>query len=227
MYVCLLSSKTDLHIQCCKIKMNYTFNIIFLNQKKSISSIYIISQWMTCCIQSLIVPCLKRHLENKSFFFLTKKESSKPLKAICHICKGTVLQVFCTWLELACRLFVYHPKEPICIIYMYPTCGWWTTCLPGKLWIQPGTFVENSIMSRMSEDWRPEQDAPGFVFNSTQDMGTRPRQKSSKEHASTHWFWAVCSQTPKLWASEKPVCPKPSRICVWNKATSASWLQAL
>lgn len=34
MYVCLLSSKTDLHIQCCKIKMNYTFNLIFLNQKK-------------------------------------------------------------------------------------------------------------------------------------------------------------------------------------------------
>lgn len=33
MYVCLLSSKTDFHIQCCKIKMNYTFNIIFLNQK--------------------------------------------------------------------------------------------------------------------------------------------------------------------------------------------------
>lgn len=33
-YGCLLSSKTDFHIQCCKIKMNYTFNIIFLNQKK-------------------------------------------------------------------------------------------------------------------------------------------------------------------------------------------------
>lgn len=33
MYVCFLSSKTDFHIQCCKIKMNYTFNIIFLNQK--------------------------------------------------------------------------------------------------------------------------------------------------------------------------------------------------
>lgn len=62
MYVCLLSSKTDLHIQCCKIKMNYTFNIIFLNQKK-VFQVYTLShnEWHAA-FKEVYSPMLKKAL---------------------------------------------------------------------------------------------------------------------------------------------------------------------